>query len=60
MSLHLVTMTAVIELPDGDIRKDVYGTDDPAECIQIDFDNDTPAFLLEFCDEVDIVEVKDL
>lgn len=60
MSLHLVTLTAVIELPDGPVREDLYGTSDPAACIQIDFDNDTPAFLLEFCDEVEIVEVKDL
>jgi hypothetical protein len=60
MSLHRITITAVVELPDDDIKQDLYGTVDPAECVQIDFDNDPPLFLLEQADEMEIVEVTDL
>lgn len=60
MSLYQVTLTAVVELPDGDERKALYGMEHPADCIQLDFNNDPPAFLLELCDEVEIVDVRKL
>lgn len=55
MSLHRITLTAVVELPDGDERLELYGRDNAADCIQLDFDNDPAMFLMEQADEMVLI-----
>ena len=55
MSLHRIRLECVVELPDGDERIALYSGEDPEVCIVMDFENDPPAFLLEQCDEMELI-----
>lgn len=56
---YVVMLRCIYLLPtDIGVRETIYGTVDPKECIEVDFEDDAAAFMLDYCNNPEIVSVE--